>query len=94
MTTLVPHRGDFPDFLTPSDTDSFSTSLDLIHATPAARLHTELALRFRRRTPPPWARRLAEGDHSARCWSTRWPPPPAGHGPRGPHRPRWAGPAP
>ncbi|SCD71426.1 MULTISPECIES: hypothetical protein [unclassified Streptomyces] len=66
MTTLVPRRGDFPDFLTPSGADSFSTSLDLIHAALAARLRTELAPHFRRRTPPPWARRLAEGDHSAR----------------------------
>ncbi|GGV90339.1 transcriptional regulator [Streptomyces gelaticus] len=66
VTTLVPHRGDFPDFLTPSGTDSFSTSLELIHATPAARLRDELATHFRRRTPPPWARRLADGDPCAR----------------------------
>ncbi|MFD0338292.1 hypothetical protein ACFVH0_06295 [Streptomyces sp. NPDC127117] len=66
VTTLVPRLGDFPDFLTPSGTDSFDTSLDLIHATPAARLRTELAMHLRRRAPPPRARRLADGDRTAR----------------------------
>ncbi|MFF2011883.1 ArsR/SmtB family transcription factor [Streptomyces sp. NPDC058195] len=67
VSALVPHSGDFPDFLTPSGADSFATSLDLIHATPATRLRTELALHFRgHRTPPAWARLLADGDRTAR----------------------------
>ncbi|MGW2178083.1 winged helix-turn-helix domain-containing protein [Streptomyces sp. NPDC001732] len=66
VTTLVPRRGSFPDFLTPSGADGFEASLDLIRATPAARLRDELATHFGRRTPPPWARRLADGDRHAR----------------------------
>lgn len=66
LTTLVPCRGDFPDFLTPSGADSLSTSLDLIRATPAAQLRDELATQFRRCTPPLWVRGLADGDRSAR----------------------------
>ncbi|MEU9848769.1 winged helix-turn-helix domain-containing protein [Streptomyces sp. NPDC047985] len=66
VTTLVPFRGDFPDFLTPPDAEDFRASLDLIRATPAARLRRELAAQFGRRTPPPWVRRLADGDRSAR----------------------------
>ncbi|MFE7618695.1 ArsR/SmtB family transcription factor [Streptomyces sp. NPDC057496] len=66
VTALVPHRGAFPDFLTPSGADGFDASLDLVRATPAARLRAELAVHFRHRTPPPWARLLADGDRHAR----------------------------
>ncbi|GGW88544.1 ArsR/SmtB family transcription factor [Streptomyces lomondensis] len=66
LTALVPPKGGFPDFLTPPGGDSIGTSLDLIRATPAARLRTELDRHFGPRTPPPWFRRLAEGDRAAR----------------------------
>ncbi|WP_424863625.1 winged helix-turn-helix domain-containing protein [Streptomyces sp. MMS24-I29] len=66
VTTLVPRRGDFPDFLTPPGAEDLGASLDRIRATPAARLRRELAAHFGPRTPPPWVRRLADGDRSAR----------------------------
>ncbi|MGA4844047.1 ArsR/SmtB family transcription factor [Streptomyces sp. G45] len=66
LTTLVPPRGGFPDFLTPADTDCFDTSLALIRAVPAARLERDLAAVFRRRAAPPWVRRLAGGERQVR----------------------------
>ncbi|MFG3409758.1 ArsR/SmtB family transcription factor [Streptomyces sp. NPDC048142] len=66
LTTLVPARGDFPDFLTPAHRGGLEVARDLILATPAARLRAELAACFGQRTPPAWLRRLAEGDRAAR----------------------------
>ncbi|MFI1294231.1 winged helix-turn-helix domain-containing protein [Streptomyces sp. NPDC020792] len=66
LTTLVPPQGNFPDFLTPSGEGNISAARDLIRATPAARLRAELARHFGRHTPPPWFRRLAQGDRAAR----------------------------
>ncbi|SDN01764.1 transcriptional regulator, ArsR family [Streptomyces sp. cf386] len=67
LTVLVPRRGSFPDFLTPScPGGDFGESLELVHATPAGRLRRELAGVFRRRKASHWVRRLAGGDRSCR----------------------------
>ncbi|MFI1227357.1 MULTISPECIES: ArsR/SmtB family transcription factor [unclassified Streptomyces] len=66
LTTLVPARGDFPDFLTPPHRGGLEVARDLVLATPAGRLHADLAACFRQRTPPPWLRQLAAGDRAAR----------------------------
>ncbi|MFE3434155.1 transcriptional regulator [Streptomyces sp. NPDC059171] len=69
LTTLVPPAGDLPDFLTPPPHGGgLETARDLIRATPAARLRSEIASFAGRRkaTPSTWLRRLAEGDRAAR----------------------------
>ncbi|MFJ6610086.1 ArsR/SmtB family transcription factor [Streptomyces sp. NPDC091289] len=67
LTTLVPARGDFPDFLTPPPhRDGMEAARDFMLTTPAARLRTELSACFGQRTPSSWLRQLAEGDRAAR----------------------------
>ncbi|MDI3404184.1 transcriptional regulator [Streptomyces cavernicola] len=62
LTTLVPPRGGFPDFLTPANPGRFDASLDLVRSTPAGRLRQDLAQAFDHRAAPMWVRRLADGD--------------------------------
>ncbi|WP_097873950.1 helix-turn-helix domain-containing protein [Streptomyces sp. ms184] len=66
LTTLVPPRGNFPDFLTPPHKGGMEAARDLVLATPASRLRAELTACFGQRTPSSWLRRLAEGDRAAR----------------------------
>ncbi|MEU6951845.1 transcriptional regulator [Streptomyces sp. NPDC045714] len=66
LTTLVPARGKFPDFLTPPHKGGIEGARDLILATPTDRVRGELAACCTRRTPPDRLRRLAEGDRAAR----------------------------
>lgn len=69
LGTLIPVRGDFPDFLTPSGApghDGFDGTLDLIGATPRDRVRAELTAAFRGRPAPAWVRRLAAGDRECR----------------------------
>lgn len=68
LTTLVPRRGDFPDFLTPPGSSGFEESLECVAATPAVRMRRELAAAFAagRRPVPAWVRLLADGDREAR----------------------------
>ncbi|SCF91316.1 hypothetical protein GA0115255_110965 [Streptomyces sp. Ncost-T6T-2b] len=67
LTTLVPPRGNFPDFLTPPHQGGMEAARDLIRATPAARLRSEIASCAENRKPPStWLRRLAEGERGAR----------------------------
>ncbi|MFI8267162.1 MULTISPECIES: ArsR/SmtB family transcription factor [Streptomyces] len=66
LTTLVPPRGNFPDFLTPPHKGGMEVARDLVLATPASRLRAELSACFGQRTPSAWLRRLAEGDRAAR----------------------------
>lgn len=65
LTTLVPPRGDFPDFLTPL-TDRPRTSIDdgigLVLRSPRAVLRRDLTALAGIRRPPTWMRRLADGD--------------------------------
>jgi len=66
LTTLVPPRGAFPDFLTPSGDRDFASSLELVAATADRRLRNELAGVFRGRRAPLWVRLLADGDRTCR----------------------------
>ncbi|MGW7095829.1 ArsR/SmtB family transcription factor [Streptomyces sp. NPDC054874] len=66
LTTLVPARGKFPDFLTPPHKGGMEVARDLILATPTDRVRAELAACCKQRTPPDRLRRLAEGDRAAR----------------------------
>ncbi|WP_103534680.1 winged helix-turn-helix domain-containing protein [Streptomyces sp. SM11] len=67
LTTLVPARGNFPDFLTPpSHRGGMEGSRDLMLATPVDRLRAELAACCRQPTPSAWLRQLADGDRTAR----------------------------
>ncbi|MFD9910527.1 ArsR/SmtB family transcription factor [Streptomyces sp. NPDC059063] len=66
LTTLVPQRGGFPDFLTPAGAGLFDASLDLVRSTPDTRLRQDLAVVFQRRTASQWVRRLAVGDRLVR----------------------------
>ncbi|MER8262858.1 transcriptional regulator [Streptomyces griseus] len=69
LTTLVPARGKFPDFLTPHTPPhrgGTEAARDLILATPTDRVRAELAACCTRRTPPDPLRRLAAGDRAAR----------------------------
>ncbi|MCT9083740.1 ArsR/SmtB family transcription factor [Streptomyces fulvoviolaceus] len=66
LTALVPRRGAFPDFLTPSAPGDFAASLELVRATPDRRLRHELADVFRGRRPSHWVRLLATGDRNCR----------------------------
>ncbi|HEY0641285.1 MAG TPA: winged helix-turn-helix domain-containing protein [Pseudonocardiaceae bacterium] len=59
---LVPQRGDFPDFLTPSDGEfGLEAGLEAIMRTPPMRLHEELEFIARKRHLPTWTRDLATG---------------------------------
>lgn len=69
LVTLVPERGAFPDFLTPSSGpghEGFGGAIELMAATPQRRVRSELAAMYRRRLMPPWVRRLADGDREHR----------------------------
>ncbi|MFI1935540.1 transcriptional regulator [Streptomyces sp. NPDC020330] len=66
LTTLVPARGKFPDFLTPPHRGGMEVARDLILATPTDRVRAELAACCSQRTPSDGLRRLAEGDRAAR----------------------------
>lgn len=66
LTTLVPARGKFPDFLTPPHRGGMEVARDLILATPTERVRAELAACCTQRKPPDRLRRLAEGDRAAR----------------------------
>lgn len=62
LMTLVPQRGDFPDFFTPPGQADLAESIELFRSVPAHRLRLELATVFRDRHVPSWVRLLAEGD--------------------------------
>lgn len=66
LTTLVPARGRFPDFLTPPHKGGMEVARDLIRSTPTDRVRAELAACCTQRTPPDRLRRLAGGDRTAR----------------------------
>jgi DNA-binding transcriptional ArsR family regulator len=57
---LVPPVGDFPDFLTPPQTDpSLAAGIEAVLGTPAAQLRRDLAVL---RKAPSWLRPLADGE--------------------------------
>lgn len=63
LCTLVPQRGNFPDFLTPSAAqDGLDAGCEALACTPRARLHHDLVYCFTGRVVPPWVRALADGD--------------------------------
>lgn len=69
LTTLVPERGAFPDFLTPPSAschEGFGGALEQISATPQHRVQSELHAMYRGRRTPSWVRRLADGDREHR----------------------------
>ncbi|MBB2937051.1 hypothetical protein FHX82_004115 [Amycolatopsis bartoniae] len=62
LTTLVPPRGNFPDFLTPvCAAGEFGAALDTVLSTPKARLRQEMAALVGPRRVSPVVTRLAEG---------------------------------
>lgn len=62
MCTLVPPRGSFPDFLTPSHTVvEAGAGYEALACTAPARLRTDLAATFATRAAPGWVRNLASG---------------------------------
>lgn len=66
LTTLVPERGGFPDFLTPANAGRFDSAIDLVRSTTAGRLRQDLAVAFDARGAPLWVRRLSDGDRPIR----------------------------
>lgn len=63
LRCLVPPRGSFPDFLTPpGPVADLDAGCEAMLCTPRTVLAEDLATVFARRTPPPWARQLADGD--------------------------------
>lgn len=68
LGTLVPAKGNFPDFLTPrAASDGFDAGLAAMRALPPTTLRADLAAAMSdRRTVPGWIRSLADGDRDAR----------------------------
>ncbi|MFE7276458.1 transcriptional regulator [Streptomyces sp. NPDC057623] len=66
LTTLVPPRGGFPDFLTPPGQLGFGAALELIGGAGREPFARDLATVFRRRERPLWVRQLADGDRECR----------------------------
>ncbi|MEV0317386.1 ArsR/SmtB family transcription factor [Streptomyces sp. NPDC050658] len=66
LTTLVPRRGDFPDFLTPPGQLDFADALDVIGGADRRPFGEDLASVFRSRERPLWVRQLADGDRERR----------------------------
>lgn len=66
LTTMVPRKGNFPDFLTPYGAGDFAAALELVRATPVERLRRDLITAFANRPAPLWIRRLATGDRGCR----------------------------
>jgi len=66
LASLVPARGDCPDFLTPTAGSAFDAGMERLRATPRERVGREIAHCFRGRRVPPWIRSLARGDRDAR----------------------------
>lgn len=68
LGTLVPAKGNFPDFLTPrAASDGFEAGLAAMRSLPRAALRTDLATAMAdRRGVPRWVRSLAEADPDAR----------------------------
>ncbi|WP_340685247.1 helix-turn-helix transcriptional regulator [Amycolatopsis coloradensis] len=62
LFTLVPPKGNFPDFLTPpTSAGSFESGLEAVACTPRGRLRADLRTVFTGAAPP-WVKRLADGD--------------------------------
>ncbi|MFI9448760.1 ArsR/SmtB family transcription factor [Amycolatopsis sp. NPDC052450] len=62
LFTLVPPKGNFPDFLTPpGSAGSFESGLEAVACTPRRRLCADLRTVFTGATQP-WVKRLADGD--------------------------------
>jgi DNA-binding transcriptional ArsR family regulator len=66
LASLVPARGDSPDFLTPTAGADFRSGMEKVCTTPPERVGKEIAHCFRGRPTSPWVRALARGDHAAR----------------------------
>ncbi|TCP46773.1 helix-turn-helix protein [Tamaricihabitans halophyticus] len=61
LRTLVPARGNFPDFLTPWESSfSLEAGYESIKQVPADLVNKDLAGAFRRRQAPGWVRELAD----------------------------------
>ncbi|SEN34682.1 ArsR/SmtB family transcription factor [Actinacidiphila rubida] len=61
LVSLIPESGDFPDFLTPSQSQDLAEGLEEVRSTPAAFLRSDLSRVFAERRPPDWVRQLAGG---------------------------------
>ncbi|WP_410655999.1 ArsR/SmtB family transcription factor [Amycolatopsis sp. lyj-112] len=62
LFTLVPPKGNFPDFLTPAGLPgSLESGCEAVACTPRGRLRTELRTVFTGAAPP-WVNRFADGD--------------------------------
>src|SRR5581483_9814757 len=68
LGTLVPAKGNFPDFLTPrAASDGFDAGLAAMRALPRGALRADLASAMSdRRAVPGWVRSLADADRDAR----------------------------
>lgn len=65
LSTLVPAKGDFPDFLTPTErVNDLDQGLDAILAMSRTQLRDDLAAAYTRRAAPSWIRPLADGDRT------------------------------
>ena len=65
---LAPPAGDFPDFLTPFQTEpELGAGVAAVLSTPERRLRRDLAVLT---DPPGWARPLADADRAARARSS------------------------
>ncbi|AXK37103.1 ArsR family transcriptional regulator [Streptomyces armeniacus] len=66
LLPLVPERGYFPDFLTPSaSTAGLGHGLEAVLSTPRRRIRTELTKLAAGNAVPTWTRTLAEGEPAA-----------------------------
>ncbi|WP_229680104.1 ArsR/SmtB family transcription factor [Saccharopolyspora thermophila] len=63
LSTLVPVKGNFPDFLTPAPV-GFDEGIETILAARRDDLRQDLARTFPRGTAPAWVRSLADGDRA------------------------------
>ncbi|MFI2028967.1 ArsR/SmtB family transcription factor [Streptomyces buecherae] len=68
LAPLVPQRGYFPDFLTPSEgVIGVEEAMEAVRATPAERLRTEISRLPAGRALPAWMRPMADGEGTDRA---------------------------
>jgi DNA-binding transcriptional ArsR family regulator len=76
LAKLVPLRGDFPDFLTPSQADQgLDAGLEAVASMPDDRVRADVSRLRPGAVRPSWLRSLVQGDRDVRAWlvtTLRW----------------------
>lgn len=66
VSSLVPVKGNFPDFLTPVTAGpDFEAGLESILSAGQTRLSNDLSAAFAQQSAPPWVRKLSDGDRAS-----------------------------